>query len=158
MSNDRLDELGGNYTSQFQSLGRDSVLSNVLLAAQLGRDAEVSIPRSGFCFVEQKFRRPQDRKNQVSIPRSGFCFVEQGVLPYLYVHLIQFQSLGRDSVLSNNARPHRSSSPPAVFQSLGRDSVLSNYCYHCSLLFLNLVSIPRSGFCFVEHFLIILEV
>ena len=88
---------------KFQSLGRDSVLSNSTTRTVWRDDPEVSIPRSGFCFVERVFRDPLGQilagfnpsvgilfcrtrlgdsfcpvLKKVSIPRSGFCFVERG--------------------------------------------------------------------------------
>ena len=60
----------------FQSLGRDSVLSNCWSTSWLLQGLRVSIPRSGFCFVERTAPIPPDRQLCVSIPRSGFCFVE----------------------------------------------------------------------------------
>ena len=87
----------------------------------------VSIPRSGFCFVEhsitvaawgqwQSFNPSVGilfcRTNEivaemreffvVSIPRSGFCFVELLSRAAIFTQLREFQSLGRDSVLSNS--------------------------------------------------------
>ena len=42
--------------------------------------SSVSIPRSGFCFVEPPSTRVMRQYSRsVSIPRSGFCFVELGV-------------------------------------------------------------------------------
>ena len=61
---------------RFQSLGRDSVLSNSPPCPHFSTANSVSIPRSGFCFVERNIDRHSHRSYEVSIPRSGFCFVE----------------------------------------------------------------------------------
>jgi len=60
----------------------------------------------------------------VSIPRSGFCLVERAAKLIIAINHFRFQSLGRDSVLSN---------PTSALQII-RETV----------------SIPRSGFCLVE--------
>ena len=62
----------------------------------------------------------------VSIPRSGFCFVERAGAEQAVEKELRFQSLGRDSVLSN----------------------LIDYKKEIEMK----VSIPRSGFCFVERY------
>ena len=134
----------------FQSLGRDSVLSNLLfLAADVGLFL-VSIPRSGFCFVERDTVPLILPRLVVSIPRSGFCFVERDTVPPLLPRLEV--SIPRSGFCF--VEPRLLLAPrPAVkpFQSLGRDSVLSNWEQISRRWFDKTVSIPRSGFCFVEH-------
>ena len=60
-----------------------------------------------------------------------------------------FQSLGRDSVLLSADEPRRLVGLEK-FQSLGRDSVLLSFLTHPRRPTHGAVSIPRSGFCFVE--------
>ena len=133
----------------FQSLGRDSVLSNYGILETRIYGGKVSIPRSGFCFVEphqyQVFEPRYARFN----PSVGILFCRTRPANGRLNALSWFQSLGRDSVLSN------ASGSVAVgieewFQSLGRDSVLSNAGTNQGRPHKEAVSIPRSGFCFVE--------
>jgi len=108
-------------SAMFQSLGRDSVHSSVVGTPDRARFSLVSIPRSGFCSF--KLCRPGQLLNDVivSIPRSGFCSFKLGLVQSL-VAWEEFQSLGRDSV-------HSSGSQGPVARIDGK------------------VSIPRSGFC-----------
>ena len=109
----------------------------------------VSIPRSGFCFVELEETNMNIRDKKVSIPRSGFCFVELAFSMRLIASASSFQSLGRDSVLSNQAALIYAPSERLV--SIPR----SGFCFverkkARAMRDTLIVSIPRSGFCFVE--------
>ncbi len=111
------------------------------------RPKKVSIPRSGFCGVGlNAYATPWAHAlgfnpsvgilwggtggcegiisfiGQVSIPRSGFCGVGPGLPLAQRQTIVQFQSLGRDSVGWDSLRSCRPARWPAV-------------------------SIPRSGFC-----------
>ena len=119
-------------TPRFQSLGRDSVLSNQDFIAAAHGAWVVSIPRSGFCFVELSDFAGYIYALEVSIPRSGFCFVEPRTTRWARCGMSRFQSLGRDSVLSNVRVSVPDMRVMSSFQSLGRDSVLSNFNCHNS--------------------------
>ena len=110
----------------FQSLGRDSVLSNHAIPPFQKQYSVVSIPRSGFCFVE-----PQPPENSGETCRSfnpsvGILFCRTLTARTIWrICCVEFQSLGRDSVLSNFLF-FLLNQVKVEFQSLGRDSVLSN--------------------------------
>ena len=115
---------------RFQSLGRDSVLSNHG-TVQLSHTIYSSFnPSVGILFC-RTFRAltAADIPTEVSIPRSGFCFVEHCRFGGNMKNPEQFQSLGRDSVLSNQPVESADLALLRLFQSLGRDSVLSNWEY-----------------------------
>jgi len=109
----------------------------------------VSIPRSGFCLVELSAPGSESASSKVSIPRSGFCLVEPGVLKRSLQAQIRFNpSVG---ILSCRTMSRTMSGMvERKFQSLGRDSVLSNEVFFIGGIPFVHVSIPRSGFCLVE--------
>ena len=108
-------------------------------------------PSVGILFCRTRHRETLASIAEVSIPRSGFCFVELTDTQRLKRAKQSFQSLGRDSVLSNKTTTAINLAH-GLFQSLGRDSVLSNPALRSSKNAKTAVSIPRSGFCFVEHY------
>ena len=157
----------------FQSLGRDSVLSNCNRRVAGCWRRNVSIPRSGFCFVEPVGESGLPVVCWVSIPRSGFCFVELPTGAWVNAKMRSFNpSVGilfcRTRLGNRGFFPNPGFNPSVgilfcrtaagltgfaaakQFQSLGRDSVLSNDGYGYHLTAAVEVSIPRSGFCFVE--------
>ena len=159
---------------EFQSLGRDSVLSNVTDICVICAVKSVSIPRSGFCFVEQSGEDTRrGLRSGVSIPRSGFCFVEPAKHPpliwkpphvsiprsgFCFVERMNLDKCNRDKIVSIprsgfcfvERKYSNRKKQQQKFQSLGRDSVLSNIPTPKSPKRTENVSIPRSGFCFVE--------
>ncbi len=107
---------------QFQSLGRDSVRSDLATMTEqyravvfqsLGRDSVRS---------DEELVLLRLRGAEVSIPRSGFCSFRQ-----------HSESLIAEAM--------------SQFQSLGRDSVRSDHAITINVASLRMVSIPRSGFC-----------
>ena len=136
----------------FQSLGRDSVLSNHGVKIGRARAEAVSIPRSGFCFVELALGEPGLIPLSVSIPRSGFCFVEH--------HPCQADPQGLNgfnpSVGILFCRTHCTARAAIATRGGFNPSVGILFCRTSQRVMRNhwrsgTVSIPRSGFCFVER-------
>ena len=106
----------------------------------------VSIPRSGFC----PFRPGHSPIPQ--IPPHGFN-PSFGILPIqtrwdgsIECRRAEFQSLVRDSAHSDLYARH-DLIPQEWFQSLVRDSAHSDSVSCAGCVAINVVSIPRSGFC-----------
>ena len=166
-----------------------------MMTSKLRLEWIVSIPRSGFCSFKPLSNTWLISATTVSIPRSGFCsfkliqlpaagveassfnpsvgilFIQAPSLSTDSVHLLKFQSLGRDSVHSSSHIGSDVTRLPSVsiprsgfcsfkhtwcsrteslywaFQSLGRDSVHSSSLVGLHLVEIDDVSIPRSGFC-----------
>ena len=132
---------------KFQSLGRDSVCSDDIPAFCIALSSAVSIPRSGFCvFRLDLVRCPSGNVVVVSIPRSGFCVFRPDRGSRSGGSLSCFNpSVGILCV--QTFLPVLVGNGPDQFQSLGRDSVCSDDTTRRVIGFPDKVSIPRSGFC-----------
>jgi len=110
-------------------------------------DKYVSIPRSGFCVfgpVHDSILRTRHIQFQ-SLGRDSVFSDDGGDNSPVCIQ--QFQSLGRDSVFSDIEGSTRVESFSVLFQSLGRDSVFSDRPDRSRERGHSPVSIPRSGFC-----------
>ena len=159
----------------FQSLGRDSVLSNEVINVLYTRMRPVSIPRSGFCFVERCVGFLVGFRAASFNPSVGILFCRTLIDSTGVGTSFLFQSLGRDSVLSNVIAamvsagavvgfnpsvgilfcrtsprrwqiPHRARFNPSVGILFCRTPLAHDQPQDHEK-----VSIPRSGFCFVER-------
>jgi len=137
------------HSHQFQSLGRDSVRSDRCSLHFSPYLPAVSIPRSGFCsfrpnpeavckaifpcfnpsvgilFVQTRGTHQESDVELRFNPSVGILFVQTKEGYVISQKQAKFQSLGRDSVRSDQGQ-HGDGSFAPMFQSLGRDSVRSD--------------------------------